>query len=114
MQRSEYLRRVLTSNKSGFKSVFVSKSNSKPFSVIEAVWAGSYAEGPPGASDVSDPCERVRVSWASASAASYSGRAVCRSSLADQEFNNIQVVVMDGHMKGCQTVLLNTHTHTNI
>lgn len=37
---------------------------------------------------------------------------MCRSSLADQEFNNIQVVVMDGHMKGCQTVLLSTHAHT--
>lgn len=46
--------------------------------------------------------------------ASYSGSAVCRSSLADQEFNNIQVVVMDGHMKRCQTVLLNTHAHTHI
>lgn len=39
---------------------------------------------------------------------------MCRSSLADQEFNNIQVVVMDGHMKGCQTVLLNTHTYKYI
>ncbi len=38
---------------------------------------------------------------------------MCWSSLADQEFNNIQVVVMDCHMKGCQTVLLNTHTHTH-
>ena len=54
-------------------------------------------------------CEYVHTyMWAS-----YSGSAVCRSSLADQEFNNIQVVVMDGHMKGCQTVLLNKHTHTH-
>lgn len=44
--------------------------------------------------------------------ASYSGSAVCGSSLADQEFDNIQVVVMDRHMKGCQTVLLNTHMYT--
>lgn len=44
--------------------------------------------------------------------ASYSGSAVCRSSFADQEFNNIQVVVMDGHMKRCQTILLNTQTYT--
>lgn len=52
-------------------------------------------------------CEYVHTHmWAS-----YPGSAVCGSSLADQEFNNIQVVVMDRHMKGCQTVLLNTHIH---
>ena len=32
------------------------------------------------------------------------------SPFSDEKFDNIQVVVMDGHMKRSQTVLLNRHT----